>query len=243
MGSRAVTGVGGCGEIRRALGVYLLGAVGPAERAAVDGHLAGCAGCREELAGLAALPGRLASVPVPDVTRMTTLDTPAGWDGSCQPGGTLRPLLVYAAALRRHLVWRRVVAAAALATAAVFTGGAVIASGRTHPPAPDPAAVAWQWPAAVHGSNPATGAAATVRFRPQPWGVELRVQVSGIAPGTRCVVQVLGPGGQEVAGGWVVRAAGASPWYPASTPFSVSRVRGFAVSTAAGRALVSVPVR
>jgi Putative zinc-finger len=241
MGTRAVTGVAGCGDIRETLGVYLLGAIGPAERAAVDGHLAGCAGCREELAGLAALPGRLASMPVSDVTRMT-LDTPAGRAGRWPPGGTLRPL-VRAAALRRHLMWRRVAAAAGLAAAAVFTGGAVTASGGTYPPAPDPAAVAWQWPAAVHGSNPATGAAVTVRYRPQPWGVELRVQVSGIAPGTRCVVQVIGPGGREVAGGWVVRPAGAGSWYPASAPFSVSRVRGFAVSTAAGRALVSVPVR
>jgi len=242
MGTRAVTGAGGCREIRGVLGVYLLGAIGPAERAAVDSHLAGCAGCREELAGLAALPGRLASVPVPDVTRMT-LDTPAGRDGSCPPGGMLRSLLVRAAALRRHLMWRRVAAAAALAAAAVITGGAVAASGVSHPPALNAAAVAWQWSAAVHGSNPATGAAATVRYRPQPWGVELRVQVSGIAPGTRCVVQVLGPDGREVAGGWVVWSAGAGPWYPASAPFSVSRVRGFAVSTATGRALVSVPVR
>jgi anti-sigma factor RsiW len=110
MGTRAVTGVAGCGDIRETLGVYMLGAIGPAERAAVDSHLAGCAGCREELAGLAALPGRLASVPVPDVTRMTTLDTPAGRDGRWPPGGTLRPL-VRAAALRRHLMWRRVAAA------------------------------------------------------------------------------------------------------------------------------------
>ena len=234
-----MTGGAGCGEIPGTLGVYLLGAVGPAERAAADIHLAGCAGCREELAGLAGLPGRLARVPAPDVTRMT-LDTPAGRDGSCQPGATLRPLLVRAAALRRHRMWRRV---AALAAVAVITGGVVTASGGTHPLAPDPAAVAWPWPAAVHGRNPATGAVATVRYRPQPWGVELQVQVSGIAPGTRCVVQVLGPDRREVAGGWVVRSAGAGPWYPASAPFSLSRLRGFAVSTAAGRALVSVPVR
>jgi hypothetical protein len=237
-----VTGAGEYGEIRRALGVYLLGAVGPAERAAVDGHLAECAACREELAGLAGLPGRLASVPVPDVTRMT-LDTPAARDGSRPPGATLRSLLVRAAARRRH---RRLHGVAAVLAVAVVAGGGVAAVSEVqHPPALRPAASAsaWSWVAAVHGSNPATGAAATVRYRPQPWGVELRVQLSGIAPGTRCVVRVLGPGGPEVAGGWVVRSAGAGPWYPASAPFTVSRVRGFAVSTAAGRPLVSVPAR
>ena len=32
MGTRAVTGVAGCGDIRETLGVYMLGAIGPAER-------------------------------------------------------------------------------------------------------------------------------------------------------------------------------------------------------------------
>lgn len=81
----------GCGDIREPVGVYVLGAIGPAERAAMDGHLAGCAGCREELAGQVGLPGRLASVPVSDVSRMT-LDTQAGRAGRWPPGGTL-PLL------------------------------------------------------------------------------------------------------------------------------------------------------
>ncbi|MGI8452084.1 MAG: zf-HC2 domain-containing protein, partial [Streptosporangiaceae bacterium] len=43
----------GCAEIRAALGVYVVGAIDPADRAAVDSHLAWCTGCREELAGLA----------------------------------------------------------------------------------------------------------------------------------------------------------------------------------------------
>jgi len=42
----------GCGERRIALGAYALGALEPEERAAIETHLAGCAGCREELAGL-----------------------------------------------------------------------------------------------------------------------------------------------------------------------------------------------
>ena len=65
-----MTGAGECGEIRPALGVYLLGAISPADRGAVERHLAGCAGCRAELAGLAALPGRLGSVPAADLTRL-----------------------------------------------------------------------------------------------------------------------------------------------------------------------------
>ncbi|MGH3125397.1 MAG: anti-sigma factor family protein, partial [Streptosporangiaceae bacterium] len=65
-----MTGAGECGEIRHALGVYILGAISPADRGAVDRHLAWCADCRAELTGLAALPGRLGSVPAGDVTSL-----------------------------------------------------------------------------------------------------------------------------------------------------------------------------
>ena len=56
-----MTGMAGCREIKQALGVYVLGAIDPAERAQVDEHLASCADCREELASLAGSPARLAS--------------------------------------------------------------------------------------------------------------------------------------------------------------------------------------
>jgi predicted anti-sigma-YlaC factor YlaD len=51
-----------CTAARLLLGVYLLGAIGPADRAQVDAHLAGCRECRDEIAGLAGLPGLLSRV-------------------------------------------------------------------------------------------------------------------------------------------------------------------------------------
>jgi hypothetical protein len=51
-----------CTEVRLLLGVYLLGAIGTADRGQVDAHLPGCRDCRDELAGLASLPGLLARV-------------------------------------------------------------------------------------------------------------------------------------------------------------------------------------
>ena len=42
-----------CTDARLSLGVYVLGAIDPAERALVDAHLATCRDCRDELAGLA----------------------------------------------------------------------------------------------------------------------------------------------------------------------------------------------
>ena len=40
-------------------GAYVLGALAPAERAAYERHLAGCASCREAVAEIAVLPGLL----------------------------------------------------------------------------------------------------------------------------------------------------------------------------------------
>ena len=53
-----------CAGMRPLLGVYLTGAIAPADRAVVVRHLAGCADCRAELAGLAGLPGLLRRPPV-----------------------------------------------------------------------------------------------------------------------------------------------------------------------------------
>jgi predicted lipoprotein with Yx(FWY)xxD motif len=55
---------GTCAGIRPQLGVYLTGAIAPADRVIVVRHLSSCAGCRAELSGLAALPALLRRPPV-----------------------------------------------------------------------------------------------------------------------------------------------------------------------------------
>jgi hypothetical protein len=99
------------------------------------------------------------------------------------------------------------------------------------------------WEGTARGSGPASGAGATVRYQPQPWGSQLQVQVSGVRAGTRCQLLVVTAGGQEAtAGGWVMTAGHTRAWYPASSPFPMADVRHFLVITA-GETLVSVPVR
>ncbi|MGH3164301.1 MAG: anti-sigma factor family protein, partial [Trebonia sp.] len=65
-----------CGEARISLGVYVLGAIDPAERALVDAHLATCRDCRDELAGLAGLPALLARVSTEEAVALAE-DGPA----------------------------------------------------------------------------------------------------------------------------------------------------------------------
>ena len=55
---------GTCAGVQPQLGVYLTGAIAPADRVVVVRHLTACAGCRAELAGLAGLPALLRRPPV-----------------------------------------------------------------------------------------------------------------------------------------------------------------------------------
>lgn len=225
---------GGCGEIRRALGVYLLGAISPADRSAVGSHLAGCADCRDELAWLASLPGLLDHVPAADLAWLAAGDDVlAGGPGLPPDRGSPvgRP--------PRRRRWRGLIVTAAVA--AIAAGGAVAGSRVLYPPARRPVAPALPWGTTVRGSNPRTGAGAAVRYLPQPWGLELDVRVSRIPAGTTCELEVINSSGREVpAGGWMM--AGRGGWYPASSPFPASDIRGFAV-TSGGKVLVSIPIR
>ena len=118
-----MTGVGECGVIRHALGVYILGAISPPDRSTVEHHLARCADCRAELAGLAALPGRLGSVPAADITRMAGDERGGAGRGERPPDVPLQTLLDRAARVRRRLRWRRI--AIAVAAVVIVGGGAV----------------------------------------------------------------------------------------------------------------------
>jgi hypothetical protein len=234
-----MTGAGECGEIRQALGVYILGAISPADRSTVERHLARCPGCRAELAGLAALPGRLGSVPAADMTRLAGAERAAAGRGERPRDVPLQTLLDRSARIRRRQRWRRLAVAAAAVL--VVSGGAVAGSRGLHSPATPPSASAGPWAATVTGSDPQTGMSATVEYRSRPWGLLLQVQVSGVSPGTRCELQVVDASGQDVpAGGWRVAAGHAWAWYPASSPLAAANVRGFLITTTQGKDLVSV---
>ena len=230
-----MTDPGECRQVRSALGVYLLGAIGPAERVVVDRHLAGCTDCREELAGLASLVGRLGRVSVTDAVRLAADSrTDPDWPGVAEAGA--RTLARRAARLRRHRMWRRVAIAAAVLLLAA--GAAVAGLPALFPPALRPVAVSW--PETVRGSNPVSGAGAIVRYRARPWGVQMVVQVSRIPAGTHCELKVVTATGQQAtAASWTVAAYRNGAWYPASAPFPEPGVRDFMV-IAAGRTLVSV---
>jgi hypothetical protein len=218
-----------CSQARQELGVYLLGAIEPAQRVAVARHLASCRGCRTELAGLAGLPALLRRVPADEFRRLLLDDAV-----SLVPGPPLSVLLTRVARARRRRRYLTV-AVAVVAAIAVISGWLGL-----RPLARPPASVPPWWTVMVESVNLVTRAGAYVRYAPESWGTELQVRVTGIAVGTRCQLWVTGPSGQrEDAGGWIVEPGQQAIWHPASVPFASSVLRSFQV-TANDKILVTV---
>jgi anti-sigma factor RsiW len=224
-----MTGLTDCGDIRHALGVYVVGAIDPAERSVVDAHLSRCLECREELAGLAGLPALLGRVPLADAERMALGDE----ELEEAPAELLDALLGQVAARRRARRWRVIAAAAAAAIIAVAGGGlagGILMSHRSTPPY------------LVRGSDSATHVTAAVYYTSAKSGTRMQVQVTGIANGTHCEFWVTTTTGRHLlVGGWTVNDYKSGNWYNASTTVAISQLRSVDVSGANGQVLVSVP--
>ena len=222
-----------CAQVRPELGVYLLGAIEPARRPAVESHLAECHDCRAELSGLAGLPSLLRRVPA-DAVEQWVADDP----GPAIAEPPLNSLLARMGAIRRR---RNLLAAAAAIAAGVAAGAGLqgLHQATAHPPA----AVAPARTVTVQAANPQTGAWAAVRFTARPWGTELEVSVTGVTTGTRCQLLVTGPQGQVFsAGGWDFEVGSQPVWYPASVPLPAASLRRFTI-VADGKTVVSIQAR
>jgi anti-sigma factor RsiW len=222
-----MTGLTDCGDIRHALGVYVVGAIDPAERSVVDAHLSQCLNCREELAGLAGLPALLGRVPLADAERLALGDE----ELEEAPAELLDALLGQVSARRRARRWRVIAAAAAAAIIAVGGGGLAGGILMSHRPS-TPSYLA-------RGSDSATHVSAAVYLSPAASGTKMQVQVMGIPNGTHCQFWATTTDGRHLlVGGWTVNGSKSGNWYNASTTAAISQLRSFDVSGAKGKILV-----
>jgi anti-sigma factor RsiW len=226
-----------CRDIRQALGIYVVGAIDPAERAVVDIHLGTCPDCREELAGLAGLPALLGRVPADEAERLILhgddLSDPQ------PPAELLDSLLGRVAVRRTSRRWNGIAAAAAAVLIAVAGGavGARFIDPGGHPSAP----ISVQAPEQVSATNAHTGVSAIVRYSGRSWGTQMQVWVAGIPAGTRCqLIAVDSSGAEWPAGGWTVPSGRQAPGYPAGASLPSSQLRSFEV-VSDGHVLVTVP--
>jgi hypothetical protein len=237
-----VNGSAECRDIRHALGVYVLGAIDPAERATVDTHLATCPECREELAGLAGLPALLRRIPVGEAQQLADDDLEELPAAEVPSDQMLRSLLDRTTRARQARRWRGLAAAAAVIVAA----GAAGAAGWG---ALQPSGVAAGSPAmpahftSVSATNPATHVGATVRYATKGWGTVLDTQVKNVPAGARCQLEVTDSSGHtSVVGGWTATYEEGSAWYPGSSSVALASVHSFEI-TSQGKTLVTVMAR
>ena len=236
-----MSGAASCREIRHSLGVYVLGAIEPGDRAQVDEHLATCTECREELASLAGLPALLRRVPTAEAERLAVADQADSATDETPPDHLLPSLLARTAQARRVHRWRELAAAAAvvvLALGAGAAGASLLGSGPAAAPAAHgQASHTWHKVSAVNAS---TGASLTVKYASVHWGTTMAVQVAGVPSGTVCQFQVTDAQGHHfVVGGWRVEYQGRPVWYPASTSLKDTDLQSFQV-TVGGKVLASV---
>jgi len=124
---------GSCAGIRSQLGVYLTGAIAPADRAAVVRHLAACADCRAELAGLAALPALLRRPPV-QAAAQAFAEGDAGADGTGpDSSGDAAPRRLARRMMRQRRRRRWLLAAGVLVLAAAAAIGWALHTADTGP--------------------------------------------------------------------------------------------------------------
>jgi anti-sigma factor RsiW len=228
-----------CMDTRQALGVYVLGAIDPAERSQVDRHVTGCQECRDELAGLAGLPALLSRVSADEVGRISLEDADAAPVGATPPGDLLESALSLTAARRRRQHrWQAAAAAAAgVVAAAGIVAGLRLASGAPASASAPPAS----WPTA-RTTSALSGVTATLRYDREPWGTAMDIQVIGVPSGTTCQLWVTDAQGVHLAvSGWTVANGSATAWYAGSTWVTASQVQGFDVTAGNQRLATFVP--
>lgn len=191
------------GHVHTELGAYVLGALEPDERRAVEDHVTHCAECRDELARLSGLPPLLDRLSVEEVT------ADVGSVSAQLAARGRRAAADEHVRLRRHLRWWQAGAAAAALLAVVAVGAA------WQPWASPPDRLVAQL---VPLSEDAGAVEGTIAAYAWEWGTTIELRVDQLPPRTAYLVyavaedgtrQRAGTWGPTADGGAMVRAASA----------------------------------
>jgi hypothetical protein len=233
-----------CRETELSLGVLVLGALEPAERPAIEAHIAACPRCNAILAELAPLPGLMHRLDpfehgpaAAAQSSQSATQQSASRQSSPPPPLPLVPLelrerLVRAARKERTRRRRWVAGIAAAAVFVVLSLAAAASSG-------------------LWGDRQATVASATdartavradVRLMPDATGSELALSLTGVAPAEHCkLVAIDTQGRRDVAAAWVATYDGRAT-VTGHSSFRPDQITRLLVVTDAGSTLVRVPI-
>ncbi len=225
-----MTPIWDCTDARTSLGVYVLGAIDPAERALVDAHLLTCRDCRDELAGLAGLPALLARVNPDEISRITSEDTVRAGTDDRPPGELIGTVLDLAAVRRRRTRWRFAAAAAAVVAIAggLFGGLSSITTTRTVAIPVSPGDTHWE---TVEATSAVTGASASVAYSHELWWDAFEVLVDHIPVGMTCQLWVVHPNGTRTqVAAWTTAGDEGNVWYAGSMPSTSAPISSFQIT-------------
>ena len=229
-----MTQIWDCTDARLSLGVYVLGAIDPAERALVDTHLVTCRDCRDELAGLAGLPALLARVNPDEISRICADDTVragtyAGADDR-PPEELIGTVLDLAEARRRRTRWRFLATAAAVVAIAggLFGGLSSITTTQSVAIPVSPGGTHWE---TVEATSAVTGASASVAYSHEMWGDAFEVLVDHIPVGTTCQLWVVHPNGARTqVAAWTTASDEGTVWYAGSMAATAAPISSFQIT-------------
>ncbi|MHA6762972.1 anti-sigma factor family protein [Streptacidiphilus sp. PAMC 29251] len=234
------------------LGAYLLGALDPDERRAMELHIADCEHCRAELLELAPLPGLLRHTPFEELPEAAAAaeslspvrEQPSHEQPSHEPAPEpqampeQQPAPGSGPVQHRRQRRRGLVTAAGVALAACVAAVAVYAAvGRDNPAPTRPPVAAATWSA----TDPSTHVSASAAIIPKAWGTQFELKLGGLPSGITCHLVVHGTDGRsETAGTW---GSGYSPsaLVPASTSISPAEITGLDIVDGSGTMLVRLP--
>lgn len=203
-------------ELREALGAYVLDHLDDDLRREVDGHLATCAECRAEIDDLILLADALRGVD-------------RGWDDS---GGTTpaaldeRIRLALREPSRRRRQWVPVGVALAFAAVAVVVT-AIVAQDDA------PAVIA------VPSVRVADGITATAGLVDHTWGLEIKLEATGLRAGERFEVWVVGEDGASYDAGEILGVAGGKITCGMSSSVLLKNAESFRVVDAGGAEMIA----
>jgi len=218
-----------CADARPSLGVYVLGAIDPAERALVDAHLLTCRDCRDELAGLAGLPALLARVNPDEISRICADDAVRTVTDDRPPTELIGTVLDLAEARRRRTRWRFAAAAAAVVAIAGGLYGGLSSIGNQTVKVPLTIGVTdWE---TVHTTSSVTGATASIAYSDELWGHAFEVLVNHIPLGTTCQLWVVHPDGSRTqVAAWTTARDEGKVWYAGSMASTSEPISSFQIT-------------
>jgi hypothetical protein len=233
---------------RSQLGAYVLGALEPDEVRAVDEHLAGCAECRDELAGFEEIKEFLGEVP-PEAF----LDGPPA-DGDLLLQRTLRevraasavePLVEVRPTAPKRSRWLVAAAAVVIIAGAALGGGILIGRQSVDQQAtPTPSYTTPAGSKHVTATDAGTGTTMATTVEPRTGWSWIDVKVSGLKAGAECQLLVTDLNGTSyVAGSWVVSAKAASEGskFGGGVLIPIGQVKSVEIRTVQGQHVVTTP--